>query len=114
MMNRQPIHPGIILKEMYIRPLGMRISDLSAKLGLHYDLVHDLLNGDARVSTTIAALLASNFDTTVDLWLQLQYNYDKYIEKKPKLGLKLIFSWYTVSNSLRSAFESAVRTNSRA
>lgn len=71
-----PVHPGVILKEMYLDPLEVTITALSSNLGVARKTVSQLVNGHMGVSAEMALRLAKAFDTTPELWLNLQRNYD--------------------------------------
>ena len=71
-----PIHPGEILKEMYLDPLGISITDLASNLGVARKTVSQLVNGHMGVSAEMALRLGKAFNTTAELWLNLQRNYD--------------------------------------
>ena len=71
-----PIHPGKILKEMYLDPLGISITVLADNLGVARKTVSQLVNGHMGVSAEMALRLAKAFNTTAELWLNMQRNYD--------------------------------------
>jgi len=71
-----PVHPGEILKEMYLDPLGITITALAANLGVARKTISQLINGHMGVSAEMALRLAKAFNTTPELWLNLQRNFD--------------------------------------
>ncbi|MBY0480112.1 MAG: HigA family addiction module antidote protein [Chitinophagaceae bacterium] len=71
-----PVHPGEILKEMYLNPLGVNNTQLADNLGVARKTVSQLVNGHMGVSAEMALRLGKAFDTTPELWLNLQRNYD--------------------------------------
>ncbi|MDP1764766.1 MAG: HigA family addiction module antitoxin [Sediminibacterium sp.] len=71
-----PVHPGEILKEMYLDPLGVNNTRLADNLGVARKTVSQLINGHMGVSAAMALRLGKAFDTTPELWLNLQRNYD--------------------------------------
>ena len=71
-----PVHPGEILKEMYLDPLGITITALAGNLGVARKTVSQLINGHMGVSAEMALRLAKAFNTTPELWLNMQRNYD--------------------------------------
>jgi len=71
-----PVHPGEILKEMYLDPLGVSITDLADNLGVARKTVSQLVNGHMGVSAEMALRLGKAFSTTPELWLNMQRNYD--------------------------------------
>jgi antitoxin HigA-1 len=75
-MKRQPTHPGIIVKKDYLEPLAISIQDMAAILGVARKTLSKIINGRGGVTPDMALRLARAFDTTPDLWLTLQKNYD--------------------------------------
>ena len=71
-----PVHPGEILKEMYLDPLKVNITQLAENLGVARKTISQLVNGHMGVSAEMALRLAKAFDTTPELWLNMQRNYD--------------------------------------
>ena len=71
-----PVHPGEILKEMYLDPLGISITALADNLGVARKTVSQLVNGHMGTSAEMALRLAKAFNTTPELWLNMQRNYD--------------------------------------
>ena len=71
-----PVHAGKILKEMYLEPLGIGITELAANLGVARKTVSQLVNGHMGVSAEMALRLGKAFNTTPELWLNMQRNFD--------------------------------------
>lgn len=72
----KPIHPGQILKEMYLEPLSLNQTDAATNLGVARKTLSMLLNGHQGVSAEMALRLSKAFNTTPELWLNMQRNYD--------------------------------------
>ena len=75
-MGMLPIHPGEILKEMYLSPMGINITQLAENIGVTSKKVSQLINGHMGINAEMAIRLGKAFDTTPILWLNLQRNYD--------------------------------------
>ncbi|TAK53797.1 MAG: addiction module antidote protein, HigA family [Gammaproteobacteria bacterium] len=71
-----PAHPGEVLKEMYMGPLGVTITQAAAALGVSRKHVSAIVNGRVPVSPNRAARLAGVFGTEPDIWIHLQAQYD--------------------------------------
>ncbi len=71
-----PPHPGEILKEDYLKPLGLSVTQAAAGLGVTRQSLSALVNGRAGVSPVMAIRLSKAFHTTPQLWLNLQQQYD--------------------------------------
>lgn len=76
--NRRPIHPGTILKEMYLKPRRVSVKALSEATGISRKHLSRIVNGHARISVEVAMKLAAALDTTPELWLNAQRNVDLY------------------------------------
>ncbi len=76
MEKRKPHHPGVILDELYIKPLNMNIEELAASLKISKYKLFKIRTAKASITPTIAIRLAEIFNTTPDLWLSLQQKYD--------------------------------------
>lgn len=70
------IHPGEILREEFLTPMGISAYRLTKETGLPHSRVSDLLAGRRGVSADTALRLARYFRTTPDFWLNLQSTYD--------------------------------------
>ena len=75
-MKRQPIHPGKIIKEDYLKPLSLTITDMANTLGVSRKTLSKIINKRGAITPDMALRLARAFDTSPDLWLNLQKNYD--------------------------------------
>jgi len=75
-MEREPTHPGKIIREDYLKPLAMTISELASVLGISRKTLSKILNGRGSITPDMALRLSRAFNTTADLWLNLQKNYD--------------------------------------
>lgn len=74
-----PIHPGEILKEEFLKPLGMSMNQLALALRVPNNRINQIVEGQREISADSAFRLARYFGTTPDFWLglQMQYNLDK-------------------------------------
>ena len=74
--NRIPTHPGEILKEDFLIPLGQTQVALAEHLGVPMQRVNELVRGKRGVTPETAWLLSQALNTTPQFWLNLQANYD--------------------------------------
>ncbi len=72
----KPEHPGSILRELYIEPLGVSNVELSKQLGVSRVTVNRLLNAKQGITAEMAVRLSKALNTTTVFWLNLQRNYD--------------------------------------
>lgn len=71
-----PRHPGEILKEMYLEPMNITITQVAESLNVARRTVSLIINGHSGISAEMALRLAKAFDTTPELWLNTQRSYD--------------------------------------
>jgi addiction module HigA family antidote len=74
--NMQPIHPGEILREEYLVPLGMTANALSIKLRVPASRINEIVRERRGITTDTALRLARFFNTTPQFWLNLQMSFD--------------------------------------
>ena len=76
-VNRmRPVHPGEILREDYLVPLGLSVNALSIALGVPATRIHEIVKERRAVTADTAARLAKHFGGDAASWLVLQANYD--------------------------------------
>ncbi len=72
----KPVHPGEILREEFMEPLGLNPHKLSLALRVSAPAVYEIVAQDRAISTDMALRLARCLDTTPEFWLNLQTRYD--------------------------------------
>ncbi len=80
--KRKPSHPGEILDELYIKPLKLNLQKLADRLGISRNTLFKIRSCQADITPAIALALADAFDTTPQLWLNLQTNYNLWVEEQ--------------------------------
>jgi antitoxin HigA-1 len=71
-----PVHPGEILSEEFLSPLGMSARALAAAIDVTPARISDIIAGRRGITADTALRLARYFGTTAQLWLNLQMNHD--------------------------------------
>ena len=71
-----PPHPGEILNELCIEPLGLSVTDAAKALGVSRKTLSSILNGRAGISPEMAIRLSMAFDTSAESWMNQQVRYD--------------------------------------
>jgi len=89
-MKRKPIHPGIIIKEDYLVPLSISIKEMASNLGISRKTLSKIINARGAITPDMALRLSKAFDTTPDLWLNLQKKYDLWHAERASKA------WHTV------------------
>jgi addiction module HigA family antidote len=77
-LKRNPTHPGAILKEDFLLPLGLTQVELAKALKTSFRTVNEILNEKRSISPDMALRLARYFGTSPDVWIGLQADYDLY------------------------------------
>lgn len=76
-VNRmRPVHPGEVLREDYLIPLGLSVNALSLALGVPATRIHEIVKERRAITADTAARLAKYFGGDAASWLVLQANYD--------------------------------------
>lgn len=76
------IHPGEILSEEYLKPLGMTLGGLAGALRVPAGRVREIIRGRRRITPDTALRLARYFGTSPQFWLNLQSGYDLRAEER--------------------------------
>ena len=74
--NRTPTHPGEILREEFLVPLGQTQVALAEHLGVPVQRINELVRGKRGVTPETAWLLSQALNTTPEFWLNLQAAFD--------------------------------------
>jgi addiction module HigA family antidote len=74
--NRIPTHPGVILGQEFLKPLGISQVALAAHLGVPVQRINELVRGKRGITPETAWLLAQALSTTPEFWVNLQAVYD--------------------------------------
>lgn len=76
MIMHNPPHPGEVIKDLCLEPLGVSISAAAKALGISRKTLSAIVNGHAGISPEMAIRLSIAFDTTAESWLNQQLQYD--------------------------------------
>ena len=76
--DRPPTSPGEMLREEFLKPMGLTQQQLADGIGVSYQRVNELINGKRGITISTALRLARYFNTTADFWLNLQRANDIY------------------------------------
>lgn len=71
-----PPHPGEILAEEFLQPLGLSQSELARRVGVSFQRVNELVNGKRGITADTALRLARLFRTSPEFWMNLQLAWD--------------------------------------
>ena len=76
-----PIHPGEILSEEFLKPLGISQYRAAKDVGLHARRINQIVHGKRSMTADTALRLARYFGTSERFWLNLQSDYDLEMEE---------------------------------
>ena len=74
--NRIPTHPGVVLSQEFLAPLGLSQVALATHLGVPVQRMNELVRGKRGITPETAWLLAQALNTTPEFWINLQSAYD--------------------------------------
>lgn len=89
MKMHNPPHPGEVLRELCLEPLGLSVSEAAKALGISRKTLSSILNGRAGISPEMAVRLSIAFDTSAESWLNQQTQYDLWLAEKRRKSLRV-------------------------
>lgn len=84
MNMHNPPHPGELLKELYLEPLKITVTEAAMALNVARKTLSAVVNGRAGISPEMALRLAKALNTTPELWLNMQAQHDLWIARQKK------------------------------
>lgn len=75
---RVPTHPGEMLLEEFLKPMGLTQRELADGIRVPYQRINEIVNGRRGVTPSTALRLARFFGTTAAFWMNLQLRWDLY------------------------------------
>ena len=90
MTKRKPTHPGKVLLEDVIKPLGITITDAAKDLGISRKTLSELVNGKCSLTPDVAVRIAKASNTSPESWLNMQTKLDLWyaLKNSPKKVIK--------------------------
>jgi antitoxin HigA-1 len=76
--HRTPTHPGEMLLEEFLKPLGMTQTTAAEEMGISLNRLNELINGKRGMTADTALRLAKLLKTTPEFWMNLQNAWDLY------------------------------------
>ena len=91
-VNRmRPVHPGEVLREEYLAPLGLSVNALATALGVPATRIHEIVKERRSVTADTAQRLARYFGGEAASWLAMQADYDlKTLPSRDEIMLKVM------------------------
>lgn len=76
-----PVHPGEILLEEFLKPMGISQYRLASDIGVHPRRINEIVHGNRAITADTALRLSRYFGLSERFWLNLQARYDLEVEK---------------------------------
>lgn len=89
MRMHNPPHPGEVIRELCLEPLGLTISAAAEALGVSRKTLSAILNGHAGISPEMAVRLSIAFNTSAESWLNQQSQYDLWHAEQHRKKLRV-------------------------
>jgi addiction module HigA family antidote len=83
--NRTPTHPGEMLLEEFLHPMGLTQRELADAIHVPYQRVNDIVNGRRGITPSTALRLAKYFNMTPDFWMNVQLCWDMYFAQQDEI-----------------------------
>ncbi|MBI5945581.1 MAG: HigA family addiction module antidote protein [Chloroflexi bacterium] len=80
--NRIPTHPGEMLLEEFLDPMGISQRDLADNIQVPYQRINEIVNGRRGITPSTALRLAKFFNMSADFWMNLQLRWDLYFAQQ--------------------------------
>ena len=89
MKMHNPPHPGEVLRELCLEPLGLSVTAAAEALGVSRKTLSSILNARAGISPEMAVRLSIAFGTTAESWLNQQTQYDLWLAERNRKTLRV-------------------------
>ena len=89
MLMHNPPHPGEVIKELCIEPLGLTVTAAAKALGVSRKTLSSIINGKAGISPEMAVRLSIAFDTSAESWVNQQSQYDLWHAEQHRSTLRV-------------------------
>lgn len=80
--HRTPTHPGEMLSEEFLKPMGVTQRQLADSIHVPYQRVNEIINGRRGVTPSTALRLSKFFGVSPDFWMNLQLRWDLYFAQQ--------------------------------
>lgn len=89
MLMHNPPHPGEVIRELCLEPLGLSVTAAAEALGISRKSLSAILNGRAGISPEMAVRLSIAFDTSAESWLNQQTQYELWQAEQHRKDLRV-------------------------
>lgn len=89
MLMHNPPHPGEVIKELCLEPLGLTVTEAAEALGVSRKTLSSILNGRAGISPEMAVRLSIAFNTSSESWINQQAQFDLWQAEQHRSELQV-------------------------
>jgi addiction module HigA family antidote len=89
MKMHNPPHPGEVLRDLCLTPLGLTVTDAARALGVSRKTLSSIVNGRSGISAEMAVRLSIAFATTPESWLNQQVQYDLWQAERNRKKMRV-------------------------
>lgn len=107
MMMHNPPHVGEILRELYLEPSEISVTEAAERLGVSRQAISRLINEKTGISADMALRLAQAFGTSPEYWLNMEKQYELWQASLKNKGLK-IKPFFTVSTQQQGSLAQGI------
>lgn len=80
--NPRPLHPGVVLSEVYMAEMGLNQTKLATMCGCAPRKINEIVNGKRSISPDFAIVLERVLGATAEMWVRIQAEYDLWLARK--------------------------------
>jgi len=85
--HRDPTHPGEMLLEEFLNPMGLTQRELASAIHVPYQRINDIVNGRRGITPSTALRLAKYFNMSADFWMNVQLRWDMYFAQQDEITI---------------------------
>src|SRR5580704_14000295 len=89
MPMKNPAHPGRVVRNACLEPLGLSVTAGAKLLGVTRQALNNVVNGKSGISPEMAIRLSKAFGSTAETWLRMQLAYDLAAARKTESNIKV-------------------------
>jgi len=86
-ISRSPVHPGEMLREEFMKPLGISMNGLALELHVPVTRVSEIVNERRGITADTALRLGRYFGTSADFWMNMQKDYELILTRQKSLKI---------------------------
>ncbi len=80
--NSKPLHPGLVLNEIYMTEMKLNQSQLAARCKCSPRKINEIVNGKRAISPEFAIVLEKVLGTTAEMWVRMQADFDLWMARR--------------------------------